>query len=293
MCLDITYLTGFIRSVAMARATQSHTRVQWVEYKDSSVLNFIYTVMPWKGTPGWVEIDTGLQSTIKSDAARYIEQYQRTLIRKTEDGPQATATYLLSLEQTRADCLRMVQEVFSDAGKLNTEVIKEARNGIRTLATIKLVSDVAVATVAPFWLDLTYSVVTTGIKEASTGTKADVIAFKVSGTAAKEGAEEGMEQLSKAWGARADEIGKEVAELESKIAERGAALAKKAKLGKKGQHTIRKTIQHLKQDAVYVEKSQKMPFMKKKLFKGLKFAFVAADVIDAFGEFKGTWENSE
>ena len=33
LCLDTASLTGFIRSVAMARATADHTKLRWVEYK--------------------------------------------------------------------------------------------------------------------------------------------------------------------------------------------------------------------------------------------------------------------
>jgi hypothetical protein len=293
LCLDLASLAGFIRSVALSRATQNHTKLRWVEYKESSVLNFIYTVMPWKGSPGWVEVDTGIRSEVNRDAAKYASQYQNIVMKKMAEGPQSLAGYLQSLDEIRTFNLRAVQETFAEASSLNAQVLGETRDGIRVLAAIKLGADVTIAVAAPFVVDLAYSVITTGIKEVSEGQRVDAVAFKEATVAGKELSEETMDVISKQWQGRAAEIGHEIAEFEDKIAERQEVLARKVKKGKKGAHTVSKSIRHLKEDAAFVQKDMNKALRKEKIFKGLKFGFVAWDVIEAFGDFGETWSASE
>jgi hypothetical protein len=293
LCLDTASLAGFIRSVALSRATQSHTKLKWVEYKDSNVLNFIYTVMPWKGTPGWVEVNTGVQSEVKRDAAKHVSQYQNIAMKKMAEGPQSLARYLQSLDEIRTFNLRAVQETFADASSLNAQVLGETRDGIRTLAAIKLVADVTIAVAAPFVVDLAYSVITTGIKEVSDGQRVDAVAFKEATVAGKELTEETMDVISKQWGQQGAEIGEEVAELEDKIAERQDVLARKVKKGKKGAYTVRKSIRQLKENAGMAQDKLGKALRKQKIFKGLKFGFVAWDVLEAVSDFKETWTSDE
>jgi len=305
LCLDMANLVGFIHSVARARATASHTKLKWVEEKDNEVLNFIYAAMPWKAAPGWAEVDLGTQVAIDRDTAKYVDQYQKSVMRKIEQGPQSIAILLQSMDETRADCIETTRQTFADASSLNAEVLGETTQAIRTLATIKLVSDVTVSIgtaaitggagvqAVLFLTDLGYSLATSYIKEASEGQKVDAIAIKSAQTASKELTEETMGRISDQWGKQAEKIGEEIAEFEGKVTERSVALAKKVKGGKKGTDTIRKTIKHLKEDSAYVQKGQKKATGKQKFFKGLKWVFVASDVIDAVGEFSDTWAGAE
>src|SRR5579864_136051 len=55
-CFDLVDSLHFLWSVAQARAVQEQTKAVWVPYRDSAVLNAIYTVFRSYGEPGTVEV---------------------------------------------------------------------------------------------------------------------------------------------------------------------------------------------------------------------------------------------
>ena len=66
-CLNFEQIGRLLRTYALASAIQKNTRIEWKEYKESTVLNAVYFLMPWKEGPGWAEVNQD-QQRIKEEA---------------------------------------------------------------------------------------------------------------------------------------------------------------------------------------------------------------------------------
>lgn len=145
---DFPAISRFFRSVALAIAIQRTTSLQWQTYRDSSVLNAVYTVMFWKEPPGFAEVHTGTKSDIDRQTDDLHVQFLTTWFRKVcEDGPQAGNAYVTAMEQVRNYARQAVQDLFREAGSINNEVIGQTNEAIRDLARIKLAAQVGVAVI--------------------------------------------------------------------------------------------------------------------------------------------------
>ena len=214
LVLDGEALQRFFRTCARARAVQNHTRLKWIEYKDSGYLNAIYTVFFWKGAPGTAEIDFGVQAEIDKDTEQYTAQNQRIFWSKVAEGGQAVVNVLKNMQDNRQSCLDSVRELLRDQGQINNEAIQMAQKGINRLAVIKLGSDIIIAVGAPFVVDLGYSFVTASIGEISKGKEVDAVMI----TGLKEGGKNiGQEIADHIGSAQARKIAQEIAEFEKEI----------------------------------------------------------------------------
>lgn len=293
LLLDGIALAALFRSVAYAKSLQKGTRIEWKEYTESTVLNAIYTLMPWKGRPGWVEVDTPTHARIERDAKEDVRKMWRAFLGKLEEGPEPATRYLEHLQSLRDDCLEFVQGTFREAAALNAAVTKEAGDGIKKLATIKLASDVTIAVFAPFAVSIGYVVTTNLIKEWSKASSADAVAIKLGTEAGKESAQEAAEKLSSQWKEVAGELRKDVDAIEGEIAERQKALQKKLKGGKRGAHTIRKKIAALADDAALARKPVNKALLKSTALAGIKWGFVALSVAESFKDYVEIWGESD
>jgi hypothetical protein len=148
MVYDFPAISRFFRSVALAVATQQTTQLQWNTYRDSSVLNAVYSVMFWKEPPGNVEVRIGTRHDIEQRTDQMHLEFLRTWLRRLEEGgPQAGNSYVTRMEILRNGARDAVQGIFSDAGVINDEIIGQTNDAIRTLAQIKLGAQVGVAVI--------------------------------------------------------------------------------------------------------------------------------------------------
>ncbi len=141
---DLAGTLQFLGSVAMSVAIQNHTTLFWKEYRDSKVLNAIYTVFAWKGQPGWVEISQDWEK-IHATRNQLWERYMLAFLKKASAGPAEACTYLQRMEDVKAGAIEGVQWVFSEAQKINSEVIGETQTAIKRLAVIKCTAAVSIA----------------------------------------------------------------------------------------------------------------------------------------------------
>lgn len=137
----------FLRSVALARAHQERVKLRWVE-DQSGFMRGLYSVMFWKGRPGWAEVDPGDAREIERLADQYMSAYIEGWIKRCCEGPQAVKKYLEGMAESRQYSLDAIQEVYRDASELNVEVRREAARGIEILASYKLTADLFVKTAA-------------------------------------------------------------------------------------------------------------------------------------------------
>lgn len=146
ICYDFTDVSRFCRSVAMTVALQQYTRTEWVDYKDSTVLNVVYGAMFWKGPPGSVEVRMADARVLEEAANKHQERYLLAWLRKLcELGPKGAADYIAHMTKLRDEVRADVHEVFRAAAEINAQVSGETADAVRNLARIKLGATVGVA----------------------------------------------------------------------------------------------------------------------------------------------------
>lgn len=148
ICYDLAAVSRFFRSVAMAIALQRYTTIEWVNYRDSQVLNAVYAVLFWKGAPGTAEIHTADTAVVQRTTDELHLQYLMAwLSRLCSDGPAAANTYVSHMTQLRDSARYFLNELFHDAAQINNEVASQTRDAIVALARIRLAATVGVAVI--------------------------------------------------------------------------------------------------------------------------------------------------
>lgn len=143
-CFDLVDTLHFLWSVAQARAVQEQTRLIWVPYRDSAVLNAIYSVLRSYGEPGTAEVTQNTAGIAELTDKYFTELAKQFLTRAVDDShPLSLARWMEVQRDVRDYALRSVQEVYRDAGTINSEIAEGTRRGIQRLATIKLGSTIA------------------------------------------------------------------------------------------------------------------------------------------------------
>ena len=144
-------VSSFLLSVAKATATIQHTRVRWEEYRDSTVLNVIYAIMPWKGQPGIAVVDqdfNAIQKSIHDHHRRYLSTW---LDKVALEGAPGGNRYLQSMQNIKTMAEQDLQNTVNNVSGINADALNQTNEAIRNLARIKLASAVtlAVLTVGP------------------------------------------------------------------------------------------------------------------------------------------------
>lgn len=148
ICYDLPTISRFFRSCALTIATEQTTSMQWVTYRDSSVLNAIYTVMFWKEPPGLAEVNTGSREAVERKTDELHERYLLAWIGKLAlAGPGAAQHYVNEMVLLREQAKQSVQELFRGVSGINADVLGETRQAISYLANIKLGAQVGVAAI--------------------------------------------------------------------------------------------------------------------------------------------------
>lgn len=147
-CYDLGRVTKFLRSVAMAISIQRNSGMRWTTYRESGVLNAIYTVMFWKEPPGAYEM-TQDKASIEAETDMLFERYLMHWIKVlAEQGPGAANAYIGELGQARQHAMLAMDSMLRDANQVNAQIIGELNAGMRALETIKLGATIGVAGVA-------------------------------------------------------------------------------------------------------------------------------------------------
>lgn len=308
LLFDKRQVIPFLRSVALSKAQESHTRLQWREYNDSTVLNIIYGLFPWKGRPGWVEAETGAPQEIKRIADKDTDHLIEVWAAKCAQGPAEVQWWMKAQENIRANCLQTVQMVFREASQLNADVRREAAEGIKRLAYIKCSSDLiltglglvtgASAVAAVAWggaaTGLAYGLTTSFVKEWDKGPGAQVIAIVKEG--GKEKAQDMLKEAGESAGGKileGEALSRRVQQLESLVAEYEKELIGKQgrKMAKLSTRIARRTMERdAEQEAA--SSAFRSGAIREVLGK-LSYAFVAWSVYDSWHELRETLEEAD
>ena len=293
LMFDGEQLLRFFRSVAFAKITAGKTRIQWVPYKDSKVLNIIYGLMPWKGAPGTVEViienEQLLGLEIQEEADKLMDEFLLNLAEQ----PAKAVAFLSNKEKLRTMNLETIQNAYQMAQEISRDLITETQHGIKNLAEIKMASTVALktmglATGASFLVSLGYDVSLEYIKELS---KSGEVGLAGIAAATKADIELGKHAVEKSAHHAADKLlgkaagyEKEIAKLDGKI----EAIERQLETNIK-QKRRNKMLQRLdsRQGALATQQKElKASKFKVKALSSVKFLFFAYDVYEAVHEYQ-------
>ncbi len=292
LLFDGEQLLRFFRSVAFAKVTAGKTRIQWVPYKDSKVLNIIYGLMPWKGAPGTVEViienEQLLGLEIQEEADKLMDEFLLNLAEQ----PAKAVAFLSNKEKLRTMNLETIQNAYQMAQEISRDLIAETQRGIKNLAEIKMASTIALktmglATGASFLVSLGYDVTLEYIKELG---KSGEIGLAGIAAVKKGGEETGKHAVEKSAHHAADKLlrkeagyEKEIAKLEDKI----EAIERQLETNIK-QKRRNKMLQRLdsRQGALATQQKElQSSKFKVKALSSVKFLFFAYDVYEAVHEY--------
>ena len=148
VCYDLSAVSRFFRSVALAIAFQQHITLQWETDRDSAVLNGIYKVMFWKEPPGTASVDFGSDLAIMRTTDELHERYLLAWLTKLHTaGPGAAIKYVKEMGYLRDVARDTVSEVLRDAASINAGVLSETQDAIVALSRIRLGATVGVAVI--------------------------------------------------------------------------------------------------------------------------------------------------
>jgi hypothetical protein len=125
-------------------AVQFNTSIQWKPYRESKFLNFAYMLMPWKGGPGWVEVEQN-QKRIQEQVTALFDRSVDGFLNKLSEGPEPVMRYLSASQRIRDESFQSISEAFASASDINSEVLGETREGIKRLALVKAASTITLA----------------------------------------------------------------------------------------------------------------------------------------------------
>jgi len=293
----------FLRSVALARAHQERVKLRWVEDK-SGFMRGLYSVMFWKGRPGWAEVDPGDAREIERLADNYMPGYIEGFVKHACQGPKEVKQYMEGLAELRQYSLDAIQDVYRDAAELNVEVRREAARGIEILASYKLTADLFVKTaslLAPGAAQFAASVVDTGydfslilVKTFDETPKASAIAVAektgeiLTDKAGEKAAEKGEEKLVEGL-----KFSDHIKELEAVIEKNKKWIAR----GSRKASRMLRRIGEKELEKEAAEKSARAAFRASSALKlfgpTMKVLFYVHDVVESLNEYNETVKKAQ
>ncbi|HRJ17494.1 MAG TPA: hypothetical protein PLF84_00560 [Bryobacteraceae bacterium] len=135
----------FLCSCALARALAETVKVEWKTYNDSTALNVMYALLPWKEKPGYAEFSMSSRKQVEERYSRLAEIVTMNWLATLPKGPRDMADYMSKLERMRARDRENIQAAARDVQQINKEVVADLNTTMRVLEGIKLVSTIAVA----------------------------------------------------------------------------------------------------------------------------------------------------
>jgi hypothetical protein len=280
LVFDADDVVRFLDSAGHAYAMERHTRLKWVDYNDSSVINAIYSLMPESyGRPGWVEPDTGDPAVVLAEANAESLKLQEHFTLAMSLGPQRVAHFMQTHEELRRDALAFVQDTFREVQSINSAVQAEAARGIARLSLIKAAATITFKAGAlalggwpAFFLGAGYDISLNVIKDFDhAGSAVTIGLWSKSWKKAVKDAAKGMANIYKeeamdpehkiAW------LSKRLEQMEDKVFEEGSKQA--LKFAKDQRRLIRA------QDAASAARNGA------RIMTGVKYGFFAYDVYKA------------
>lgn len=145
---DYDTIERYFRACAKMIAMQRSLEVKWVPYKDSAVLNAIYTVFWWKEGPGTVETDMKSVAEMEDEIEKLTNNMVQIWLKKIFDhGPMAADDYVRKMGEVRQNAYSSIQSTLREVGQINREIVGDLDNSIKTFAQIKLGATVGVAVI--------------------------------------------------------------------------------------------------------------------------------------------------
>lgn len=303
LLLDPQPTLRFLRSVALARAHQQRVKLRWVEDKDG-FMQGLYSIMFWKGRPGWAEVDPGDAREIERLADEYMKGYVEGWVKRCCEGPKAVKEYLERLEEIRRYNLEAIEDVYRDASELNVEVRREAARGIERLASYKLGADLLVKTaslLAPEQSQFAASLIDTGydfslilVKSFDETPEASVVAI----------AEKTGEILTDKAGEKADEKGTakliEGLKFSDHVKNLEALIERNKKWVERGSRKAKKMLARISEKEIEKQAAEKSARSAFRASRGLKLfgptmkvLFYAHDVAESLSEYNETVKKAE
>jgi hypothetical protein len=135
----------FLCSCALTRALAESVKVEWKTYDGSTVLNAMYTLLPWKEKPGYAEFSLSSRKQVEERYSRLAEQLVTNWLGTLPKGPREMADFMDKLQRLRARDRENIQSAAQDVQQINKEVVDDINTTMRVLEGIKLVSTIAVA----------------------------------------------------------------------------------------------------------------------------------------------------
>jgi hypothetical protein len=146
LIFDEEFIVRFLGSVAHSMVLERNTKVVWTPYRDSSVLNAIYSVLPF-GAPGTAEVDTGQIDKINAQSAEQEMHLYESFVLSMMQGPHRVMRFLNAHDEIRSSAVEFVQSVYREVSEINQGVADEVRRGLARLVLIKGASTLVVKTI--------------------------------------------------------------------------------------------------------------------------------------------------
>jgi hypothetical protein len=148
IAFDYDTIERYFRACAKMIAMQRSLQVKWVPYKDSAVLNAIYTVFWWKEGPGTVEADMKSVTELEGEIEKLTNNMVQAWLKKLfEHGPGAADDYVKKMGELRLSAYNDIQSIFREVRQINAEIVGDLDSSIKTFAQIKLGATVGVAVI--------------------------------------------------------------------------------------------------------------------------------------------------
>lgn len=291
LALDLPATIRLLRSAAIAKAMADTTSLEWV--RDSTPLDFLYTIAFWKGKPGHVELKTGRREDVLKRAEAETSRYCQSLLRHSKHGTAALAGFLAAAEQSRTYSLETIRGQVADAQAINREIVEMTGHFLKDLARVKFASDVILAIPggAPLVLAMSYGVITTFIKEASQASSGNVILFKVGKSASKDGIQELAKQGSEL--AAEETKGYRMALHNAEVdIRRESFLLKRRSVTERSALKATRRLEEASVGARAAQSGARLATGARWALKGMEWAFVAVTVKEAWAEYCETVESS-
>lgn len=307
MVLDLRKVATLVWSSARARALMEHTRIEWQPYRDSKVLNFVYSVLFWYGGPGTAEIRQDRQK-IDARTERYFDSgFESFLEQSFAHGAQGVARYSNMLVSNRDYCLQAVQTTFRDAADINAQIAGKTREAIETLARIKLASSLALTGMGCY-AALTASGVVLVMRAAQAGAvklTADVagevikptddiganvkgVGYQLGKAALEEGGDKGAERLTEMGDKALETYGPKLVEAEHRIQRYSESLLRK--IGPRKTKLAARRLGNAEADKTIASRAigaaERNVKVGKFAGKAVPLVFAAWDVLDALKEYR-------
>jgi hypothetical protein len=145
---DFVAISRFFRSVALSIAIQRTTKMEWESYDQNTVINLVYALFPYREKPGAVEVNLGTRHQVNSITDDLHYRFMSNWLGKVAaEGPKAGNAYVKEMENIRDNARRAVQQLYTSARFINSQVTAQLDAAIMDLCKVKLVASVGVAVI--------------------------------------------------------------------------------------------------------------------------------------------------